>query len=198
MTVLERIGHALTTISAWPGRVSSWLVLPIILAVLIAVAGALLRMGDLFGWGFAVPLFGTHLSLIGLTELQWHLFAVMVMLGGAFALAEDRHVRVDFLYARFRGRGKAIVDIVGDLVLLLPFCAIVAWLSLGFVDLAYRSGEQSDYGGLTDRYLIKAILPIGLGLLFAAGLGRIVRNVGFLLSGREDAPGHQPGEVPHG
>lgn len=197
MTMLERIGHALMHVSAWPGRVSSWLVLPIILAVLVAVTGTMMRLGDLFGWGFAIPLLGTHLSITGLAELQWHLFAVMVMLGASFALAEDRHVRVDFIYAKFQGRGKAVVDIIGDLVLLLPFCAIVGWLSFNFVGLAFRSGEQSDYGGLTDRYLVKAILPIGLALLFTAGLGRIIRNVGFLLSGRQAAePG--PNGASHG
>jgi TRAP-type mannitol/chloroaromatic compound transport system permease small subunit len=74
--------------------------------------------------------------------------------------------------------------VLGDVFLLLPFCAIIFWLSLGFVDMAFRSGEKSDYGGLTDRYLVKAVIPIGLALLFACGLGRIIRNIGFLLSGR--------------
>lgn len=205
ITLLERIGHALMTASAWPGRVSSWLILPIILAVLVAVAGTMMRMGELFGWGFSIPLFGTHLTISGLAELQWHLFAVIVMLGGTYTFAEDRHVRVDFIYAKFGSRGKAMVNIFGDLALLLPFCAIVGWLSLRFVDLAYRSGEQSDYGGLTDRYLVKAILPIGMAFLFAAGLGRVIANIGLLLSGRPDeppvvhiSPVVNPYEAPHG
>jgi TRAP-type mannitol/chloroaromatic compound transport system permease small subunit len=124
--------------------------------------------------------------MMGMAELQWHLFAVMVMLSAPYALVEGRHVRVDIIYAKFGSRGKAWVDIVGGLLLLLPFCAIIGWLSLSFVGMAYRSGEQSDFDGLTDRYLVKAILPIGLALLFAAGLGQIVRNVGLLLSGRQD------------
>ncbi|HEY9566838.1 MAG TPA: TRAP transporter small permease subunit, partial [Thalassobaculum sp.] len=116
---------------------------------------------------------------------------------GVYTFAEDRHVRVDFLHAKLGPRGRAVVDIVGDLVLLLPFCAVVGWLSLRFVDLAYRSGELSDYGGLIDRYLVKAFLPIGLGLLFAAGFGRIIRNVGLLTSGRSRSGTAIPGD-PHG
>lgn len=184
--VLERTGHALMVASAWLGRLSSWLILPITLAVVIGIIGTLMRMGELFSWGISIPLFGNRLTIAGLTELQWHLFAVMVMLGAAYALTEDRHVRVDFIYGKASDRRKAMVDLVGDVVLLLPFCLIVGWLSLGFVGLAYRSGEQSDYEGLIDRYLVKAILPIGLGLLFTAGLGRVLRNIGFLLSRRRD------------
>lgn len=181
---LERFGQALMQLSAWPGRLSSWLILPIILSVLVGVVGGLMRLGELFGWGFSIPLFGSHLTMATLTELEWHLLAVIVMFGAAFTMVEERHVRVDLVYANLSDRKKVIIDVLGDLFLLLPFCAIIFWLSLGFVDMAFRSGEKSDYGGLTDRYLVKAVIPLGLALLFACGLGRIIRNVGFLLSGR--------------
>lgn len=183
---LERAGRALGKFSAWPGRAASWLIIPIILAVLAAVIGSLLRLGDLVTWQTQVPLIGDRISITGLAELQWHLFGVMVMLGGAYALTEDRHVRVDFIYESIPPRWRRIVDAAGDLIFLLPFAAIVAWLSIGFVEMAYKSGEQSDYGGLIDRYLIKAILPIGLAFLFLAGLARILENLGALLSGSAD------------
>ena len=143
-----------------------------------------MRLGELFGWGFSIPLFGSRLTMASLTELEWHLLGVIVMLGAAFTMVEERHVRVDLIYANLSDRKKVTIDLLGDIFLLLPFCAIIFWLSLGFVDLAYRSGEKSDYGGLTDRYLVKAIIPLGLALLFACGLGRVIRNIGFLLSGR--------------
>lgn len=182
---LQQIGQVLMTIGAWPGKVSSWLILPIIVCVLVAVLGGMLRLSQLATWDYNILLFGDQLSIIGLTELQWHLLAVMVMLGGSYALREDRHVRVDMIYAKVSPNGRALVDIIGDLFFLLPFCAIVAWLSIGFVEMAIRSGEQSDYGGLIDRYLVKSIVPIGLGLLFLTGLGRVLRNLGFLLSNRQ-------------
>jgi len=184
---LQRLGQVLMSIGAWPGMASSWLILPIILCVLIAVVGGMFRLAQLATWDQPILLFGDQLSIIGLIELQWHLFAVMVMLGGSYSLQQDRHVRVDMLYAKVSPKSRATVDAIGDLIFLLPFCAIVAWLSLRFVDMAMVSGEQSDYGGLTDRYLVKAILPIGLGLLFLTGLGRVLRNLGFLLSKQEPA-----------
>jgi len=178
---LQRFGQVLMKISAWPGKISSWLVLPIIACVLAAVIGGIFRLSQLISWDQSILLFGNQLSIIGLVELQWHLLACMVMLGGSYALHEDRHVRVDMMYAKVSPKWRATIDAVGDLIFLLPFCALIAWLSLRFVDMAIRSGEQSDYGGLTDRYLVKSIIPIGLGLLFLTGLGRILRNIGFLL-----------------
>ena len=181
---LEQFGQNLMQLSALPGRISSWLILPIILSVLVGVVGGLMRLGELFGWGFSIPLLGSRLTMASLTELEWHLLGVIVMFGAAFTMVEERHVRVDLIYANLSDRKKVILDVLGDVFLLLPFCAIIFWLSLGFVDMAFRSGEKSDYGGLTDRYLVKAVIPIGLALLFACGLGRIIRNIGFLLSGR--------------
>jgi TRAP-type mannitol/chloroaromatic compound transport system permease small subunit len=169
-------------VGAWPGRISSWLILPIIVCVLAAVLGGMIRLSQLAAWDQSILLLGNQLSIIGLTELQWHLFAVMVMLGGAYTLEQDRHVRVDMMYAKVSPKWRATIDTLGDLILLLPFCAIVAWLSIRFVDMSIRSNEQSDYGGLIDRYLVKSFVPIGLGLLFLTGFGRVLRNIGFLLS----------------
>ncbi len=181
---LERVGHALVQASAWPGRIAAWLILPMMALVLVAIIGAILRIGQLATWEVEVPLFGTELTLMGLAELQWHLLAVMVMLGMSYALARNAHVRVDMLYARFTPRGKATVDLIGDLLFLLPFCAIIGWLSLGFVEFAYNTGERSDYGGLVDRYLVKSILPIGFGCLALTGIGRVLMHLSTLITGR--------------
>lgn len=179
---LQRLGQVLMIVGAWPGRISSWLILPIIFCVLAAVVGGILRLSQLATWDHSILLFGDQLSIIGLTELQWHLLSVMVMLGGAYALEQDRHVRVDMMYAKVGPKWRATIDTIGDLFFLLPFCAIVAWLSIRFVDMSIQSNEQSDYGGLIDRYLVKSFVPIGLGLLFLTGFGRVLRNLGFLIS----------------
>ncbi|WGF88065.1 TRAP transporter small permease subunit [Marinivivus vitaminiproducens] len=181
---LERAGRALLAWCAFPGRVAAWLVLAITAAVLVAVTGNAMRAGTLLAWNTDLPLLGTQLTMTGLFDLQWHLFAVLVILAGPFALAEDRHVRVDLVADRLSERGRAIVDLIGDLLLLLPFSALIVWLSLPFVGFAFKSGEGSDYGGLVDRYLIKAIIPVGFALLFGSALGRILVNVARLLDSR--------------
>lgn len=180
---MERIGHALVEAGAWPGRIAAWLLLPLIALVLVAVIGSLLKVGRIATWQTELPLFGTELTLTGLAELQWHLQAIIVMLGVSYALARNAHVQVDMLYSKFSPRKKALVNLVGDLVFLLPFCAIIGWLSLGFVEFSYNTGEQSDYGGLTDRYLVKSILPIGFLILAVTGIGRVLINAGVVFSG---------------
>ncbi len=184
---LQRFGEALMKIGAWPGKMSSWLILPIIASVLIAVIGGIYRLAQLASWEMSLPLLGKQLSIIGLSELQWHMFALMVMFGASYALEQNSHVRVDMTYAKLGPKGKAVVDLIGDLVLLLPFCAIVGWLSIRFVEMSFASGEKSDYGGLIDRYMIKAVMPIGLALLFLTGFGRVLRSIGVLIS--KSSPG---------
>lgn len=78
---------------------------------------------------------------------------------------EDRHVRVDFLYAKLTKRHKAMVEIVGHIFLTAPFlflCTPAAW---SFMMSAYTSGQGSRNDGLNDLFLVKAVLPFGLGLL---------------------------------
>ena len=178
---LDRTGRALTGLGALLGRLAGWLIVPIVAAVLAAVVGTYLRFGEIVAWETDLPLLGTHLSITGLVELQWHLFAVMVLLGGSYALRANGHVRVDIVYDRLRPRTRALVDILGHLVFLIPFALLVAWLSLDFVELAYRSGEQSDYGGLTDRYLVKAMVPIGFVILALTALGQVLSGLAVAL-----------------
>jgi TRAP-type mannitol/chloroaromatic compound transport system permease small subunit len=173
---LERLGHVLMEIGAWPGRAAGWLIVPMVAMVLTAVIGSQLKVGQIASWQTDLPIFGTNLTLNGLAELQWHMLAIIVMLGISYAMIQDRHVRVDLIYGALSPRGQAITDLLGDLVFLMPFCIIIGWLSIGFVDFSYRTGEQSDYGGLVDRYMIKAIIPIGLALLGLTGVGRILVN----------------------
>uniref|UniRef100_UPI0035689035 TRAP transporter small permease subunit n=1 Tax=Aquicoccus sp. TaxID=2055851 RepID=UPI0035689035 len=89
----------------------------------------------------------------------------------------------DMFSARFPPRGQAMVNLIGDLVFLLPFCAIIGWLSLDYVSYSFNSGERSNYGGLVDRYLVKAILPIGFAILAICGIGRVLVHLSVLFTG---------------
>lgn len=182
---LVRIGRAVTAASAWPGRVAGWLLVPLALLVIATVVGAQLRLGEIVRWGVDVPVLGTGLNLNGLNELQWHLLAMITMLALSTALVENRHVRVDLVYDGLPPRGQILVNLVGDLVLLLPFCLVVGYLSLNFAMFAYKTGEQSTYGGLVDRWVVKAFLPLGLALLAVTAFGRILTHLGLLLAGEE-------------
>lgn len=178
---LVSAGQALMNACAVPGRYASWLVMVLIIVVVFSVVGSALGMSDLAAWEQSVPLFGNHLNMISFAELQWHLFALLIMMGGAYVLTEDRHIRVDIVSSRMSARSNALVDLIGDLVFLLPFYAFVLWFSWDYMERAYLINEQSNSGGLIDRYLVKATLPMGCALLIGAGVGRIIRSIGLLM-----------------
>lgn len=172
----------LAKVGSSPGRAASWLILPTIAVVLLAVGASALRIGTLIDWESHVPILGDGLTVTGLADMQWHFFALMVMFGGAYALRDDAHVRVDFVYGRLAPRTRRLIDLIGHLVFLLPFCGLMIWLSIDFIQFSYVSGEGSDYGGLIDRWVIKTVLPVGFGLLAIVGIAEIFANLRFLLS----------------
>lgn len=175
--------------SAWFGRASSWAVPVLVVAVCLTVLLSMMRANMLFEWGFQLPLFGRKLTMSGLNDLQWHLFALMVMLGFVYTLHENGHVCVDFISSHFRPRTKRWVTLLGDVLLLLPFALVMTWFSWSFMASAFASGEGSSDGGLDQRWIIKAVMPLGFGLLALFGLARALRTVLELLRGDDaDAP----------
>ena len=171
IALLQRIEEA----CAWFGRAVGWATPLLVISVCLSVLMAQLRFNVLFDWGSDVPLFGTKITMNGLTDLQWHLFAVMVMLGGVYALHTDGHVSVDFIANTFTERTRRIVVILGDIVFLLPFAAVMTWFAWKFMASAYSSNEGSPYGGLNNTWIIKAVMPLGFGLLGLLGLARTLR-----------------------
>ncbi len=127
---------------------------------------------------------------IALQELEWHLFAMVFLFGMAYCLKEDGHVRVDILYDHFSPRWKAVVNIGGTLLLLLPLSVLIIEGSVWYVQQAYTIGEISgDPGGLGQRWLIKAVIPASFVFLIVSATGFVVRNLN-IFRGREAPPVH--------
>ena len=99
-------------------------------------------------------------SSVGLQELEWHIFALIFLLSAAFTLTIDEHVRVDVFYTRCSPKRKAIINLLGSVLFLIPFCIIVIISSEEFVKTSFRVNETSpDAGGLPARYILKAVIP---------------------------------------
>ena len=182
--VLHRVAAWLDLVAdviAWIGRAACWLILPIIVAVLVSVAGGLLSVTRFAAWEREVFLLGDGLTLNSVLELQWHLFGVLLMLTGAYALTVDRHVRVDIVSSRFSPKGARIAEILGDLVFLIPLCVILLDRSLPLVELSFNTGERSNEDGLTHRWVVKAFVPLGFALLGTLGIARVLRNALVLM-----------------
>lgn len=131
---------------------------------------------------------------IGMQELEWHLHATIFLLGVPYALRAGGHVRVDLVYERMSSRMRAWVDLVGTLVLLLPFCLLVVWYGIDFARDAYALGETSgDPGGLPHRWIIKSMIPVSFGFMALSGLGLLLTSVNTLLGAHEQP--YQPTEL---
>lgn len=170
---MRRLAGLIDGISAGAGRLAAWLVLALVLVVVWDVS-----MRYLFQSGS-----------IRLQELEWHLFSLIFLLGASETLRRDGHVRVDVMLrmARVGPRGRAVVDLVGTAFLMVPFCLLVIVGSLPFVEASFQFGERSpDPGGLPARYVLKAAIPVGFGLLLLQGVAVMLRSL-ILLLGRDEA-----------
>lgn len=148
----------------WVGKTASWLVLAMVLLICYDVA-----MRYLFQQGS-----------VALQELEWHLFALIFLLGSAYTLKHDEHVRVDILYqSRFvSDKQRALINIFGTLFFLFPFCILILISSWPFVENAFYYNEGSpDPNGLPYRYLLKGSLLIAFGLLVLQGFSGLLKNI---------------------
>ena len=161
---MDLIARWIEALSEWTGRIVAWLIPALVLLITYDVA-----MRYLF-----------HGGSIALQELEWHLFALLFLLGAAYTFKHDEHVRVDVLHNGpwMTPKRKAWVDLLGGLVFLIPFCVVVISASWPFVANAWTYGESSpDPGGLPHRYLLKAAIPIGFSLLLLQGVASILRAI---------------------
>lgn len=161
--ILDQLAGFIEHVSEWAGRFSAWLVLAMVLLIAYDV-----MMRYLFQSGS-----------VALQELEWHIFALIFLLGAAYTLKHDAHVRVDVVYQSrlFSDKARAWVDLLGALLFLIPFCLLVINGSLPFVENSFYLHERSpDPGGLPFRYFLKAAIPFGFTLLLLQGVALVIRN----------------------
>lgn len=112
---------------------------------------------------------------VAMQELEWHLMAPICLLGLSYALLHDGHVKVDILYGRFSPQLRRIIDFVSMLLVVIVTLLLI-YLSLPYVEQSFRIGEKSpDPGGLTHRWILKAMLPLGFALLLIQSVAAMLR-----------------------
>jgi TRAP-type mannitol/chloroaromatic compound transport system permease small subunit len=162
--LISQVVHIIDSFTEWSGRSVAWLVLAMVLLICYDVAMRyLLQQGS-----------------VALQELEWHLFALIFLLGSAYTLKHDEHVRVDILYQsrKLSDKHRALINIVGILVFLLPFCILILISAWPFVENAYFYNEGSpDPGGLPYRYLLKASVLVAFAMLILQGFAELLRNI---------------------
>lgn len=165
MKALLKISLAVDWISERLGYIAS---VAVLLTALISAGNAFVR-------------YILDISSNGWLEIQWYLFAGIVMLGAPIVLRLNEHVRVDLIYARLKGYGPVYVDLFGLIFFLIPVMALLAWLSWPLLVKMYVTNEMSNNAGGLIRWPAMALLPIGFGLMFLQGLSEIVKRIAYLM-----------------
>ena len=159
---MNSIINGIQSLSRFLGRTISW---SSIILIFIIVSDVFFR------YVFSVTSAATY-------EIEWHLFGLMFLLGAAWTLDQDKHVRVDLFYQTFSPKMKAFINLIGTLIFLIPFCWVTLITSIDFVQSSFLLNETSpDPGGLPARYLIKLAIPMGFGLLILQGIVVIINSI---------------------
>lgn len=161
--------RAVDRLNLWAGTLSALMVL------VVTVIAVLTAFGRKFGIGSNA-----------LIELQWYLFALIFLLAAGWTLQRNEHVRVDVFSRRFSARWRAVIDLIGHTLVLLPIAGVLFYLGLQETLDAWRSHELSaDAGGLV-RWPVKALIPIGFLLLILQALVEMTRQWHIFRSHSQD------------
>jgi TRAP-type mannitol/chloroaromatic compound transport system permease small subunit len=144
------------------------------------VASLLVLLACLVSAGNAVSRYAFSLTSNAWLELQWYMFGALFMLGAAYTLKVNEHVRVDVLYGGLPRRAQLWVDLVGTLLFLLPATIIIGWLSWPVFYNAFVIHEVSFSPGGLVRWPIKLFMPLGFALLTLQGISEVIKRVAAL------------------
>lgn len=165
MDALLKFSRLIDILNEKIGLIANWMVL---IACAISAGNALMR-------------YGFSLSSNAWLEIQWYLFAGVVMLGAANTLRVNGHVRVDVLYSHYGERARLWLDLLGGVFFLLPMAIIIGWLSWPLFANSYSVGEISGNAGGLLRWPVKILIPLGFLLLTLQGLSEIIKRAASLM-----------------
>lgn len=164
MQALLGLSAVIDRISQFFGKIAEYLVLA---CALISAGNAMIR-------------YSFNISSNGWLEIQWYMFAFIVLMGAAWTLKMNEHVRVDLVYGAVSDRTRIWIDIFGLTVFLLPFAIYCAWLNWPVFVLSWQQGEMSSNAGGLIRWPVKLILAAGFALLALQGLSELIKRVAAL------------------
>ena len=113
-------------------------------------------------------------------EIQWYMFAAMVLLGAPYTLKMNEHVRVDLFYSMVSERTRIWIDIICGFLFLLPICVILVYFTWPWFVDSWRIGETSSNAGGLIRWPVKLMLPVGFALMALQGVSEIIKRIAAL------------------
>ena len=161
---LLKASRVIDAVNGWFGTLATWLVL---FACLISTGNAISR-------------YAFSNSSNAWLEVQWYMFAAMVFFGAPYVLKVNEHVRVDVIYSALPKRGRIWIDIIGSILFLLPFCAVLLYFTWPWFVDSWSIGEGSSSAGGLVRWPVKLMLPLGFALLALQGLSELIKRIAAL------------------
>ena len=159
------------------GKIMWWLTLFMVLVGFVNVVGR-------YGFGFISGIFGQDIAsaVSGnvYLELQTYAYDLVFLLGAAYVLRADAHVRVDILFTQFSTKVRAWIDIFGTLIFLIPFSIMGIWFSQSYVARSWANLEISPNPGGLARYPLKTVIIIAFALLIVQGVSELIKHIAFL------------------
>jgi TRAP-type mannitol/chloroaromatic compound transport system permease small subunit len=164
MRPLLALSTAIDNLNEKIGYICNFLVLA---AVIVSAANAMIR-------------YAFDYSSNSWLELQWYMFAILVMFGASYTFKRNEHVRVEIFYLYLSERGQLWLDMIGTLFFLIPACLLLAYLSWPFFMQAYNVGEMSGNAGGLVRWPIKFVIPSGFVMLALQGVSEVIKRIAAL------------------
>ncbi len=133
--------------------------------------------------------YGFDLGSVAVQEAVLYLHGAVFLLGAAWALKMNAHVRVDIFHQRWSPRAQAIAELIGTLLFLLPFCGLLVWLAWDYAASSWSIREASrEPGGLPYVYVQKSLIPAAGVLLGVQGIAQALRAVMVIVGDRHARP----------
>ena len=183
MSLALRVTRIIDEISRRVGLVAVWLVLFSALtsafnAIFRYSVGAMISLERSIGggvFGGLVSLYTNYSNV--LSESVWYMFGGMVMLGGAWTLKMNEHVRVDLIYGAVSERTRTWIDLLGGLIFLMPLCIMLIYFTWPWFMQAWNQNIYSNAAGGLPRWPVRLMLPLGFGVLMLQGIAEIIKCV---------------------
>lgn len=179
MQRLARFCNRLDAVVGVAGRVGAWFGLVLVLVTMFDVitrnlfTSSIEFLRDFSLWREAKLITSTKLQ-----ELEWHFHTVLFMLCLGWVYIGNGHVRIELVTERFNPKVKSVIEFLGLVFLMLPFCALLIWYTVDFTVSSFEQDEISSSGaGLSHRWIIKSFLPIGFFFLFVAGVSVALKKI---------------------
>jgi len=165
---LERAIRVIDAISAWSGRITAWLILPLIATMTYEVV--IRYVATPTQWAY---------------DTSYMLYGAMFMLGAAYTLYRGAHIRTDFLYQKWSVRTQATVDALCYLLLFFPGIAVFLWLGGEFAWNSWLRDERTAGSSwMPIIYPLKAVIPVAAALLLLQGVSEFLKCIHALRTGR--------------